>query len=369
MTAGPADQEEFDRAHALWKGGRHAEAALLLEDLTQRHSDNAGLFSALGVCRFEAGAYGPARLALERALALDPDQGIAAYNLAHLLLLEGDEERGFQLYERRWASFQRPSWHPSSDLAWDGQALDGTLLVLAEQGFGDMIQFARFLPLATRRCRRLLLAVPPELKRLLAGVDGVAEVIVSGQALPAFNRFVMMTSLPYRLRAFGQDRPQPPYLPLPAPMALPGSGFKVGLVWAGRAAHAEDRLRSLTPEHLAPLLAVEEVDFFSLQLGQGAAPAGMTDLAPHLGDFMDTAAALAGLDLLISADSAPAHLAGALGRPVWTFVTYVPDWRWGLGLCESAWYPSMRLLRQESPGDWGAPIVKAAQNLEKLIHP
>ncbi|CAA6605559.1 TPR repeat-containing protein [Rhodospirillaceae bacterium LM-1] len=362
MAAGTSDQDRFDAAHALWKEGGHEQAAVLLDELSAKHPGNADLFSALGVCRFENGDYAQARQALERALSLDPDQGIAAYNLAHLLLLLGEEEKGFALYERRWASFSRPAWHPSPQLAWDGEPLDGTLLVLAEQGFGDMIQFARFLPLAAKRCQRLVLAAPPELKRLMAPISGVAQLVTAGEPLPPFDRFVMMLSLPHRLRSFGGQRPSPPYLAASKAMDLPGRGMKVGLVWAGRAAHSQDKQRSLDIQELAPLLKTPGVDFFSLQLGQ-TPPPGATDLAPGIADFEDTAAVLAGLDLLISADTAPAHLAGAMGKPVWTFVTFVPDWRWGLGGETSDWYPQMRLFRQERPGDWQAPVLRMAQAL------
>jgi hypothetical protein len=364
-----ADEEKFEQARTLWARGEAGIAALTLDDLASRHPGNAGLFSALGVCRFECADYAGARAALERALALDPDQGVAAYNLAHLLLLLGEEEQGFDLYERRWSSFIRPSWHPSLDLTWDGEDLDGALLVLAEQGFGDMIQFARFLPLAARKCKRLALVVPSELKRLLAGMSGVDSVITAGDALPAFDRFVMLQSLPHRLKAFGRHRPLPPYLSVPDPLVLPGGGLKVGLVWAGRPAHAQDRLRSMPPEALAPLLGVPGVNFFSLQWGQPSPWPDVPDLTAGIKDFQDTARILSGLDLLISVDSAPAHLAGALGKPVFTFVTHVPDWRWGLAGEGSSWYPSMRLFRQEAPGDWSGAVQKADLALRSMTHP
>lgn len=363
MTSDTPDQQAFEAAHGLWREGRHAEAAGILANLSQRYPDNPDLFSALGVCLFEGAQYGPARQALEKALSLDPGQGIAAYNLAHLLLLLGEEERGFQLYEQRWSSFQRPSWHPDASLTWNGEAFEGALLVLAEQGFGDMIQFARFLPEAAKRCSRLVLAAPAELKRLLAAVPGVSAIVSNGEALPQFDRFVMMMSLPLRLGMMGDAKPKAPYLPLPKAADLPGRGVKVGLVWAGRTSHAEDRLRSLSSGSMAPILAVPGVDFFSLQLGDAPPPKGVTDLSGRIADFQDTASLIAGLDLLISADTAPAHLAGAMGKPVWTFVTYVPDWRWGLGGEATPWYPSMRLFRQDAPGDWSGAVARAAKAL------
>jgi hypothetical protein len=365
---GPDDQQEFDAAHALWRGGDNAGAARHLTGLTARYPGNPGLFSALGVCQFEMGDYGPARFALERALELDPEQGVAAFNLAHLLLMQGEEERGFALYERRWASFVRPSWHPAPEQAWRGEKLDGTLLVLGEQGLGDMIQFARFLPAAAQRCRRLVLAVPPELKRLAEALPGLAQVVTAGEALPAFDRFAMLLSLPHLLKLYGPSRPVPPYLAARKPLVLADTGrLRVGLVWAGRAAHAQDRLRSLTPERLAPLLDVPGVDFFSLQWGQTPPWPGMPDLAAGIADLQDTADRIAGLDLLISADSAPAHLAGAMGKPVFAFVTFVPDWRWGLGQEVSSWYPSIRLFRQPGPGDWEGAVALARKALSERV--
>lgn len=367
MTPDTPDQEAFDQAHALWRQGRHDLAVPVLAELALRHPKHAGLHSALGVCRFESADYDGARIALEKALSLDPQQGIAAYNLAHLLLLLGDEERGFELYESRWSSFQRPSWHPSSDLAWDGAAFDGTLLVLAEQGFGDMIQFARFLPLAAQRCRDLVLVAPKELRRLLAQIPGVAGVVSAGEALPAFDRFVMMMSLPFRLGAFGSGKPTASYIPIPPnPPQLPGSGLRVGLVWAGRGSHAEDRLRSLAADDLRAILDVPGIDYFSLQIGSPPPP-GVAGLAEGIEDFMDSAARIAALDLLISADTAPAHLGGAMGKPVWTLVTFVPDWRWGRAGDRTSWYPSMRLFRQESPQDWSLPLAKIRAALKELV--
>ncbi len=373
MAAGSSDQDRFDAAHALWRQGRISEAVRLLDDLTHHHPDNAGLHSALGVCRFESGDFGAARQALERALALDPAQGVAAYNLAHLLLLQGDEERGLALYERRWDSFNRPAWHPPAELSWDGEAFDGTLLVLAEQGFGDMIQFARFLPLAAKRCRRLVLVVPPELKRLLSFVPGVAQVVTTGEPLPSFDRFVMLMSLAYRMRTFGPKRPCPPYLAASSAKALPRSGFKIGLVWSGRVDDRHQKARALSLSQLAPFVAnTADACFYSLQLGASGGeaadwpgPEPLADLSAGMTDFEDTAALLAQIDLLICVDTAIAHLTGALGRPAFVLLPARAHWVWGLDDACS-WYPSLRLFRADAQG-WERALTKLSEALSERV--
>ncbi len=374
MKAGTDDQEIFDAAHALWTSGQSREAVGLLEPLSRRHPDHPGVYSALGVCLYESGNLVAARPALEQALALDPEQGVAAYNLAHVLLTLGEEERGLALYERRWSSFIRPAWHPPLDLAWDGEIFDGTLLVLAEQGFGDMIQFARYLPLAAQRCNKLIVVAPPELRSLLAGVPGVAFVVTSGEALPDFDRFVMMMSLAYRLGVFAANRPRPPYLPALRKPALEGTGIKIGLCWSGRTEGRHQKPRAVALAELGRhLYKFQGVTFYSLQLGEArrekqdwAGPAPLIDLADGISDFADTAAYLEQLDLLITVDTAVAHLAGALSRPAFVLVPALAHWVWGLEEAATGWYPSLTLFRATEEG-WRDAFINLSRTLSERV--
>ncbi|MBF0354077.1 MAG: tetratricopeptide repeat protein [Alphaproteobacteria bacterium] len=371
------EEQLFQSAHALWASGEAALAVPVLEALCLAHPENPGLFSALGVCLYESGDARGAQEPLEQALKLDPEQGVAAYNLAHVLLTLGEEERGLALYERRWSSFSRPAWHPALELSWDGKPLEGTLLVLAEQGFGDMIQFARFLPLAAQYCNKLILVVPPELKRLLSDVPGVAQVVSAGEALPAFDRFVMMMSLPYRLGAFGLKRPYPPYLkPLHQSLEMPpaSKGRDIGLIWSGRADSRHQKARALDLSLLGRHLgAARDVVFHCLQLGEAASqlpdwtgPAPLIDRAGEMTDFAATAALLQGLDLLITVDTASAHLAGALGMPAFVLLPVLPHWVWGLEGEVTGWYPSLRLFRADEQG-WTQALMKLSQALSERV--
>jgi hypothetical protein len=258
---------------------------------------------------------------------------------------------------------------------WQGEALDGkTLFVYAEQGLGDTIQFARFLPLVAKRGARVVFDCQPELVRLLSGLAGVDELRPQFQAnpLPAADFHVPLLSLPGRLGITLATVPSAvPYLS--APLAVigpnvprpPATRLAVGLVWAGRPEHANDRNRSMTLEDLLPLADLPGVALFSLQIGPCASDIGTAgatpliyDLTPQIRDFADTARLIEQLDLVICVDTSVAHLTGALARPGFVLLPYTPDWRW-LGMREdSPWYPTLRLFRQPAPGDWNSVVAK-----------
>jgi ADP-heptose:LPS heptosyltransferase len=264
---------------------------------------------------------------------------------------------------------------------WNGEDLAGrTVLLHGEQGYGDTIQGLRYVPLVAARGGRVVLEVPAPLARVAASVSGVAEFVTAGQALPRFDLVCPMLSLPRALGTTLETIPADlPYLAPPAEAVaqwrerLGGPGLRIGIAWAGSALHRSDAQRSIEIETLAPLLKTKGVRWFSLQVGERAAdlarlPAGLiTDLAPRLSDFADTAAALANLDLLISVDTAVVHLAGALARPAWVMLRARPDWRWMLEREDTPWYPSLRLFRQRERGDWDEVVARVRAALENLI--
>jgi hypothetical protein len=291
-------------------------------------------------------------------------------------LLHGDFEHGWPEYEWRWktrdfSSGRRPFTQPQ----WDGGSLNGrTILLHAEQGLGDTLQFIRYAPLVAEAAGNIVVECPAPLKRLLRHSLRQVPVLSKGEPLPPFDIHCPMLSLPLACRTTLANIPrQVPYLNADSELAAHWQGklvsqrelLKVGLAWAGNKAHKNDRHRSIELSTLAPLGEVPHVSFISLQKGEPAkqatrAPAGITlfDWSNELGDFADTATLIANLDLIISVDTAVAHLAGAMGKPVWTLLPFVPDWRWLLEREDSPWYPTMRLFRQSAPGDWSGVITR-----------
>jgi hypothetical protein len=308
------------------------------------------------------------------------------------LLQLGDYPRGFSEYDWRWQTgqftpFQCP--HPQ----WDGRPIpDKTLLIHTEQGAGDAIQFARYLPLAARRCKKLILVCRGDLIPLFSTLSGIAQIREAGTITVAeFDTYLPLLSLP---RVFGTTLEtipaEVPYLDaqticrrkglgtsaspsLSLPPSLSSSSPshslrpKVGLVWAGSPTYKNDRHRSCPLHEWTPVLRVPVREFYSLQKGpqreelaQLPAELRVQDLDPHLQDYGDTAVIVDALDLVITVDTSVAHLAGALGKTVWTLLPYVPDWRWGLEGETTPWYPTMRLFRQTRAGDWAEVLNRVA---------
>ncbi|NQV98122.1 MAG: tetratricopeptide repeat protein [Rhodospirillales bacterium] len=314
----------------------------------------------------------------QKAVALKPGFADAHNNLGHCQLLTGQFAAGWRNYRWRWqldgvAAYQR---HYGAPL-WEGSDLAGkTLFVHPEQGFGDFIQFVRYLPLLSRFGGPVTLEIPPALAGLYGDQTGAQRIIHTGQPPGAFDFHIPLLDLPLVLGTDAASIPPPLCRPEAAPelhekwrRRLTGYGAnRVGLVWAGNPDHKNDKRRSLDPALLRPLRDVAGVQLFSLQAGQAEQAHAVfgervIDLAPELSSFADTAAAMEQLDLVISADSAPAHLAGALGVPVWTLLSFMPDWRWMMERDDSPWYPSMQLFRQPRPGDWTAVIDQVCRAL------
>ena len=315
-------------------------------------------------------------------LEYQPENADLHANMALLRLLLGDYRAGWEEYEWRWRqpkalvrSFHCPDSMTSEIPLWDGSPLNGQRILLhAEQGFGDTIQFVRFAAAVKSRGGEVILECQPVLECLLSTAPGVDQTIVRDKPLPLFDVHAPLLSLPRLLNTTLSTIPaRAPYLtPKPALVAkfgeIIGTAARgrrtVGLVWAGNPENPNDHNRSL-PFALAEELASNpDMAFFNLQKGSAA----FIPLDEHLADFAETAAAISNLDLVISVDTAVAHLAGALGRPVWTLLPFAPDWRWLLGREDSPWYPTMRLFRQPRRGDWGAVIRQVKLALEAHVY-
>jgi tetratricopeptide (TPR) repeat protein len=306
--------------------------------------------ASLATMLAEDGRLDAAIAAAEKAVRLQPDHPAAHWALAWPLLLAGDVTRGFAEFEwrKRHENFAA-DFPPLPGAPWRGEPLAGrSLLVRAEQGFGDAIQFARFLPgLAAEG--EVVLACAPALMRLFAQLH---VRVVAKSAAPECELWVDQMSLPHLLGTRLDSIPHAEgYLrAAPAPRH---EGLRIGLAWAGNPRHGNDRRRSLPPALLAPLTRLPGVVAVSLQ--QGAGLPGLP--APAFADFAETAALIASLDLVVSVDTAVAHLAGAMGKPVFLMLPHAPDWRWMTRREDTPWYAGMRLFRQPSPGDWHSVVA------------
>ena len=328
--------------------------------------------SNLGGALAEQGRLDEAMAAYREALRLQPDNRSAKSNYSLLLLLRGDYEHGWPLYEARWDASdyaERRLTQPR----WDGSALEGRrVLVHAEQGYGDCIQFIRYAPLIAARGGEVIVGCQQALVDLFRGAKGVGETVAVGDVLPPYDLHVPMLSVPLVFKTTEETIPrEAPYLSAdPARRAAwrerlgdDRTRLRVGLAWTGNSQILRLRKRHVALNDLLPLLRVAGIDFFNLQVDRGTeqiqripGASGIIDHTGHIQDFADTAAFLEELDLILSVDTAVAHLAGALGRPVWTLLPFVPDWRWGLEGGSTPWYPTMQLFRQTTAGVWDTVI-------------
>lgn len=313
-----------------------------------------------------------------RALAIEPASAEAHFNLAWILLAAGDYASGLREYEWRLFLAETPPALRVPGKPWNGEPLEGgAIRLLAEQGYGDTLQFVRFAALVAERGGVVVAECRAELAGLVATVPGVARTVRPGENSPECAWHAAMTSLPAIFGTTLASLPGPvPYVTAPAEWVAawqrrlePMAGLKVGLCWRGNPRQASDARRSPGLAEVAPLLAVGDTSFIGLvkQPGKGEHVADLAlDVAPELGDFTESAALFANLDLVITSDTAVAHLAGALGVPVWILLCHAPDWRWMLGRDDSLWYPTARLYRQERRGEWGPVVGRAAADLRAL---
>jgi len=314
------------------------------------------------------------------AVAIDPQRAEAHYNQSLVRLRLGDFHDGWRQYEWRWKKFvgagqgrcsAAPLWLGAEPLK------DKTILLLAEQGLGDSIQFLRYVPLVAARGAKVILGVQSPLKALAATVPGVALVLGDGEPLPPVDFHCPLLSLPLAFETELATVPANiPYLRAPNERldkwrnSMPANGrLRVGICWAGSATHLNDRNRSIALERFATLLSVPGLDFVSVQKDVSETQSallrahGVAQLAQQCADLADTAAVLAMLDLVISVDTSVAHLAGAMGKAVALLLPFAPDFRWLLERSDSPWYPTMRLYRQPAIGDWDTPLLRLRQEL------
>lgn len=367
------DQHRTDEAIAAYRAGLR-----LRPDFAEGHNN-------LGSLLLELGRVPEGLAEFNTSLRLKPDYEAAHWNRAMLLLLRGDFENGWIEYEWR-RRLKKTQWATPRQPFWDGSDLGGkTILLHTEQGLGDTIQFARYAPLVKDRCRRVVVVCPPSLVRLLRGCEGIDEVVGLGASLPAFDVYAPLMSLPGIFQTVESTIPaKVPYLSADAGLVeswrrelTDYAGFRIGIAWQGDPKYPGDRNRSVPLRHFEPVARVPGVRLVSLQKGAGTGQlAGLADHWPVLdwsdrldeevGAFADTAALMKSLDLVISSDTAVAHLAGALGVRTWVALGRVPDWRWQLDRDDSPWYPTMRLFRQSRIGDWKAVFEHMAADLRQF---
>jgi tetratricopeptide (TPR) repeat protein len=370
----------------LARQGRQEEALAHFAAVLRIDPGQARAHNNLGAGLCELGRPAEALAHFERAVELWPDYAEAHKSLGMLWLLQGDFARGWAEYEWRWRCQDfRPRAGPQP--LWDGGPLGGkTVLLQAEQGIGDTIQFVRYAPLVKQRGGRVLLEGSRSLLPLLRTCPGVDACVPAGEAAPDFAVHLPLLSLPRVLGTTPATVPaRVPYLAAEPDLVQRWrrelsclGGLKVGLVWQGSPKNAADRRRSIPLGQFEPLARVEGVRLVSLQKGPGAEQLAdvtgrfaVADYGSRLdvrtGAFQETAAALTNLDLLVSCDTAAAHLAGALAVPVWLALSFAADWRWLLGREDSAWYPTMRLFRQERLGEWGPVFARMAEALRQRV--
>jgi hypothetical protein len=382
-----------NRGNALQELNRFEEALLSYQRAITLRPDFAEAYSNMGHAQQQFSRFDDALASFEHAVTLRPDFADGHFNAALCLLLTGDFGRGWKEYEWRWQTgllkreqraFAQPQWSGAEDIT------GKTILIHAEQGFGDTLHFCRYIPALAARAGRIVFEVQRPLATLMASLAGGAQIIARSDDLPSFDLHCPLLSLPL---AFGTQLDSiPAEVPYLAATEAKTSawrerlgsrnGPRVGLVWAGDPrkwlpnAHRIDRQRSVTFDRLAPILQVSGCEFHSLQKGEHALAQlresplrhHVVDWSDDLCDFSDTAALIDQLDLIIAVDTAVAHLAGALGKPFWLLNRYNTCWRWLLDRDDSPWYPTARLFRQDQSRDWDRVIAHAATALQDYVH-
>lgn len=370
----------FNRGISCMENSDYAEAETCFRRTLSLAPGSLETVLSLGCALDKLGRSEEALNCYESVLAVAPDNAKARYNRAIHLLRNGNLAAGFADYEARFAAIKNADGRVYDQPRWDGSPLNGrSILVYCEQGLGDAIQFVRYIPCVTRMGGRVVLEVQQPLVSLLSTCSGAEIVVAKSGVPPVAECHIPLLSLPHIFGTTLDTVPsQVPYLsPDPSKVAiwrqmLAGDvQFKVGVVWRGSATNPMDREYSCPLADLAPLLAISGISYYSLQVrpaaGEITQDTPLKDMTEHLLDFSDTAALLVNLDLVITVDTAVAHLAGALGRPVWLLLTQTPDWRWMLERDDSPWYPGMRLFRQTRTGDWPSVVREVALALRQHL--
>ena len=360
--------------------GRQEEGAESLRRSVALRPDSADAWRNLGLVLRDLGELDEAIACFDRSDALRPDHTDTLWDRAYAQLLKGDLAAGFAGYEVRWGLAEAKPREFAQPL-WDGGALAGrTLLLYAEQGFGDTIQFARYIPRVAAMGGQVVLECQPELMELLRSVEGVEKFVAKDEALPPFDLQCPLVSLPHILGTILETVPaETPYLSVEPRddrrlETAPGIAARIGLAWGGSPTHKNDRNRSIPFEHFLRLAERPDTMLYSLQKGgrtevlqTSACAALIRNLAPRIESFADTARFVRQLDLVITCDTSVAHLVGALAKPVWVLLPFAPDWRWMRDRTDSPWYPGMRLFRQRRPGDWDGVFEEARAALDEFV--
>ncbi len=386
----------YNRGVALLTLGRYAKAVEANDRALAIAPEYATAWLNRGKALMQLNRFDEAIAGFGEALKIRKDFADAHFNRALALLTRGDYARGFAEYEWRWRRTGMPQQKSRGKPPWLGEypLARKTVLLHAEQGLGDTIQFARYVPVIAASGAKVVLEVQAELKELMRRLDGVAAVIARGEEAPPFDVHCPLGSLPLALHTELATVPaQIPYLSANEAQVAKWSARldvlphpRVAIAWSGNPSHDNDRNRSIAFARLAPLFATSIVprpqagegrvgaSFVSIQRevrSEDAAPLAAETRVTHIGDeledFGDTAAVLALCDLVIAVDTAAAHLAGAMGRPVWVLVPFAPDWRWTRDGETTPWYRTARLFRQISPGDWGGVIARVAEELKRFL--
>jgi tetratricopeptide (TPR) repeat protein len=372
----------LNRGNALLALNRHEEALASLDRVLQLIPDHVEALNNRGNALLALNRHAEALSAYEKAIRLRPDDAEAHWNEALTRLLTGDFARGWEKYEWRWKNQKlgpprvetdKPLWLGREDVA------GKTVLIHPEQGLGDAIQFIRYASLVAGRGAKVLVACHRTLRRLFSTVEGVAAAITPDEAPRDFDCHVPLMSLPLAFGTTLETIPaRTPYVRAEADEVQRWRGrlassdrLKVGVAWAGSPKFPAAKAKSCPVERLLPLVETPGCAFFSLQKGVAGADVArlnangqrVPDYTAELGDFSDTAALVSVLDLVITIDTAIAHLAGALGKPVWIMLPFASDWRWLIGREDSPWYPSARLFRQPRFGDWDSVVQRVAEQL------
>jgi hypothetical protein len=359
----------------------YSQAAEELKKVVEAEARHSDAYNSLGFVFSKQRLLNSAIENYEKAIQIQPDFAKAHHNLGMTLLQLGQLDRGWQECEWRWQTPQFTAFnapHPR----WYGEEIkDKTLLLHTEQGAGDAIQFIRYIPLIAQRCKKLILVCPAGLISIFQDLPGIDEIRTAGEiSISSFDTYAALMSLPAILKTTLTNIPdQVPYLSVPSASnhfedIRQTPGPKIGLVWAGSTTHSNDGNRSATVQDFGPIIQNNpNFNFYSLQVGDRVGevqqfPSGsaIIDLSDRLTDYGATANAINHLDLVITVDTSVAHLAGALGKPVWNLLCYNPDWRWLLDRADSPWYPTMKLFRQPKPKDWSSVMIEVQTELMRL---
>jgi tetratricopeptide (TPR) repeat protein len=380
LAISPANPSaHYNDGISLFALGRYAEAVAAYDRALSIAPDHVKAWNNRGLALQALNRFDEALMSYRKALELQKDYADAHFNQGLALLTVGDFRRGFAEYEWRWRRTAMPAH--GRGRPWLGEyPLGGrTILLHAEQGLGDTIQFVRYVPLLARTGAKIVLEVQPQLKALLGQTEGVCAVVARGEPLPSFDVHCPLGSLPLALKTEPATIPaELPYLTADDAhiakwrVRLEALGRpRVAVAWSGNAQHMNDRNRSIPLTDLVPLWSIGSVRFLAVQRDLRSGDAELladeprvTQIGTELDDFADTAAVLALVDLVITVDTSVAHLAGAMGRPVWILVPFSPDWRWTLSGDSSRWYATARLFRQPSLGDWGSVIDRLCSELQ-----